>query len=220
MADEFQFTARNGSIATDFDSLNGQWAANGTTLYLLFRLHVRPEADVEGLLDEYYQAFGPAGPQVKAYFDFWEHHSTSNRLVSADVMRRNHADNQYAYLRAAYELYPTQTFVRAEAILKQAADAARESDPLYGRRVEFLQLGLEHARMVRQLSELFSAKAPQDTIRRHVEDLVAFRRRTEHLIIADFMRAANSENAAFGKDFDFNLYPMARPQITIKATRP
>ena len=32
---------------TDFDSLKGQWAAQGPNLYLLARIHVRPEAPVD-----------------------------------------------------------------------------------------------------------------------------------------------------------------------------
>ncbi len=45
---------------TDFDSLQGQWAAQRPNLYLLSRIHVRPEMPVDGILDEYYAAFGPA----------------------------------------------------------------------------------------------------------------------------------------------------------------
>lgn len=220
MADEFQFTARNGSIGTDFDSLNGQWAANGTTLYLLFRLHVRPEAEVEDLLNEYYSAFGPAAPHVKAYFDFWEAHSFSNRAVSASIMSRNQATIQYTILRAAHELYPLDAFERAEAILRQAASAAKGADPQAARRVEYLREGLAHARLTRDLSALFASKASPDAIRRQVDELVAFRRRAEALHIADFTRAAEGEISSYGQTFDFNLHPMPKPAVTLPATTP
>ena len=36
-ADQFQYFAAHGMIATDFDSLLGQWAAQGPTMYLLAR---------------------------------------------------------------------------------------------------------------------------------------------------------------------------------------
>jgi hypothetical protein len=66
-ADAFRFYARNGMTGTDFDSLQGQWAAQGPNLYLLARIHVRPEAPVDDLLDEYYNAFGPAADTIKEY---------------------------------------------------------------------------------------------------------------------------------------------------------
>lgn len=218
MADEFQFTARNGSIGTDFDSLNGQWAANGTTLYMLFRLHVRPVTDVETLLAEYYQAFGPAAPQVRAYFDFWEAHAFSNRVASAGIMSRNQANIQYTHLRAAHELYPTGAFDRAAAILQSAADAVKDADPRYAQRVVFLQEGLTHTRMTRDLAALFADQAAPEILRQHVEALIAFRRRTEQLDIADFMRAGDSEVTSFGSRFDFALHPVPKPQITITTT--
>ena len=49
-ADEFQHAMRNGMVATDFDSLTGQWAAQGPNLYTAARLHVRPEAPVDEVL--------------------------------------------------------------------------------------------------------------------------------------------------------------------------
>jgi hypothetical protein len=68
-ADDFQHAARNGMAASDFDSLTGQWGVQGPNLYLLLRLHTQPGGDGDDLLAEYYAAFGPAGPAVKAYFD-------------------------------------------------------------------------------------------------------------------------------------------------------
>ena len=64
-ADDFQHQVRNGMVATDFDSLTGQWGTQGPNLYLLLRLHTRPEAKPDELLAEYYSAFGPAAKDVK-----------------------------------------------------------------------------------------------------------------------------------------------------------
>ena len=108
MAEEFQFIYKNGAIGTDFDALTGQWAVNGTTLYLLSRLHNRPEASVEKLLNEYYAAFGPAAMYIKAYFDFWEAHTTSNRAIygfGGSLENYNH------YAR---KMFPRESFEQAE----------------------------------------------------------------------------------------------------------
>ncbi|MCD6361920.1 MAG: DUF4838 domain-containing protein, partial [Armatimonadetes bacterium] len=49
-ADEFQFEWRNGMVATDFDSLTGQWATQGTDLYALVRLHTQADRDIDDIL--------------------------------------------------------------------------------------------------------------------------------------------------------------------------
>jgi len=43
MGDDFKYMIKNGCADTDFDGFTGQWAANGTTSYLLFRLHNHPD---------------------------------------------------------------------------------------------------------------------------------------------------------------------------------
>ena len=115
-ADAFQFYARNGMIGTDFDSLQGQWAAQGPNLYLLSRLHVRPETEVDTLLDEYYAAFGPASDDVKAYFTYWEDYAVQNSPRAADLVRsRRGPSRRYAkYAQVAERLYPPEVFPPAE----------------------------------------------------------------------------------------------------------
>jgi len=217
MADIYQFTLRHGADGFDFDMLNGQWAVNGTTLYLLHRLHEHPEMGVEELLEEYYLAFGPAAPHVKAYFDYWEVHTTANGLIAGEVMGRNKANNLHTYLRAAHDFYPPESFDRAEAILNKARDAVEgNADPLYARRVDFLAKGLAHARMTARLSALFAEKADPERIRQLVEELVAFRRETEGLCIADFTKAGGDELKSFGDGFDFTVKTMPYKPVEMK----
>src|SRR5262249_55324982 len=68
-ADDFQNEAHHGMVATDFDSLTGQWGTQGPNLYLLMRLHTHPDTNVDALLNEYYSGFGAAAGLVKQYFD-------------------------------------------------------------------------------------------------------------------------------------------------------
>ena len=50
---------------TDFDGGCVHWAATGPLYYVTARLHWDHMADVETLLNEYYQAFGSLAPVVR-----------------------------------------------------------------------------------------------------------------------------------------------------------
>lgn len=159
-ADAFQFYAKNGMIGTDFDSLMGQWAAQGPNLYLLARIHVRPDAPVDTLLDEFYSAFGPAKDAVHEYFQYWEDYSTKNRERAADSIktRREGKFRRYAmYALVADELYPPEVFEPAQAILDRASTTVRvNTGSEYAQRVAFLQEGLNHARICIETAKMMN----------------------------------------------------------------
>ncbi len=206
-ADMYKFIEQNGAVGTSFDSLKGQWAVQGPTLYLLARLHTRPEAGVEELLTEYYQAFGPASTQVKAYFDYWEAYTTkidyrwdeiAEEMISpprAIVQWRRY--NTYAHY--AHHLFTPEAFERGQEILDRAA-AAVPDDPEneYTRRVRFLQKGLDHARKTAALTALFedeevSAEEREEAYR----DLVEFRQQTEDWFISNLTHAVRQESTSW-----------------------
>jgi len=193
--DAFQFYARNGMTGTDFDSLQGQWAAQGPNLYLLSRIHVRPEMPVDAILDEYYAAFGPASEDVKEYFTYWEDYAIKNSPRAAEAIRsrRDGYFRRYAlYAQVADELYPPEVFPPAEAILEQATEAAKGSnDPTYANRVLFLQQGLIHARQcvstARVVNDPGASLAEKKAA---IAELVKVRRGLENTNIANMDRAA------------------------------
>ena len=161
-AGAFQFYAKNGMVATDFDSLQGMWAAQGPNLYLLARIHVRPEAPVDELLDEYYAAFGPAKDAVRGYFDHWEQYSVDNRARAAQAIqtRRDGHFRRYAlYAAVADELYPPEVFDAGFALLDKAQEAAAKGESIHAERVAFLRAGLEHARRCVETAVVMNAPA-------------------------------------------------------------
>ncbi len=191
-ADAFRFYAQHGMYATDFDSLQGMWAAQGPNLYLLARLHVRPDATPGELLDEYYAAFGPAADAVRAYFAYWEQYSIDNRERAADAIRTRHDGHfrRYAhYARVADELYPPRVFERGFALLASAAAQAGH-DTLYGARVDWLQTGLEHARQCVAAAQVMNdpAATPADRAGA-LAALAHYRRSVEASGIANMDRA-------------------------------
>jgi hypothetical protein len=197
-AEEFQHYARHGMVATDFDSLTAQWAAQGTNLYLLFRLHARPDRPVDELLGEYYSAFGPAAEQVRRYFDYWEDYTMSDRDRFDRAQQEAGVSRYRQTARFAYAVFPPEVFEPAEKILGEAAEAAA-GDPTCAARVEFLRKGLEHAKMCARLSALMAAgdSASREAARGLMDEIVAFRRATEGDFIANYDHCAAVEERSW-----------------------
>jgi hypothetical protein len=194
-ADAFQFYARHGMTGTDFDSLQGQWAAQGPNLYLLARLHVRPEAPVDDLLAEYYRAFGPAADTVKAYWDYWESYAVKNSPRAFESIRSRRGGNfrRYAlYAQVADGLYPAACFEPAGAILRRALEKTSAGDAAtYKQRVLFLRDGLRHAEQCSATAAVVNdPDRPLAEKRAAVARLREVRRGLEHTDVANMDRAA------------------------------
>lgn len=197
-ADEFKDQVRQGMVATDYDALTGQWAAQGPNLYLLTRLQTRPEADPATLLAEYYSAFGAGGPKVKASFDYWERYAIEN-IERAGVLFADNTTRWRAYAKVAHILFPETCFTPAETLLAEAAEAVA-ADPESLARVRFLQAGLTHAKLCARAASLLSLNEPGASAERGraaYDELVAFRRAHEREWIANFNHSAWIEEASW-----------------------
>lgn len=144
-ADEFAHAAKNGMIATDFDSLTAMWATQGPQNYLFARWQTRLQAPVDKVLDEYYAGFGPAAKPVKAYFDYWEKYTMDNLERWREVSKRT-GGNWITYPRMAHETHPQEAIAEGWRLLT-AAKVAAAPDPAALARVAFLEKGLAHAEM-------------------------------------------------------------------------
>lgn len=210
-ADAFQFYHRNGMMGTDFDSLQGMWAAQGPNLYTLARIHVRPDADVETILGEYYGAFGPAEAAVRTYFQYWEDYSTKNSPRAADAIksRRGGMFRRYAhYALTADELYPPEVFPSAFALLDNASAAvAGDTDSVYAGRVRFLRTGLEHAlKCVETAAVVNNAASTAAERGAALAELAKYRRGIEGIGIANMDRAAIIETDSWDEIEGFTGY--------------
>lgn len=191
-ADDFQHAARNGMAATDFDSLTGQWGTQGPNLYLLVRLHTRPATAADELLAEYYGAFGAAAPAVKAYFDYWERFLLDGRPRLAEAFAERVASRWRSFAKVEHKVFPAECFAPADALLQQAARLAA-GDQVAAARVEFLRLGLAHAKLCVQVSDRLSladAAATPERGREALLELLAFRRAHERSWISNFNHCA------------------------------
>ena len=198
-AEDFRHQAQHGMVATDFDSLTGQWSTQGPTLYLLLRLHTKPDASADELLAEYYSGFGAAAPHVKAYFDHWERYTMENRPLIMDVFEDRVASRWRSWAKAAHRVFPAECFDAGFALLARAKTAA-ERQPEAAARVEFLRLGLQHAELCGRVAKLLTLADPEATPQRGSEalrELLAFRRKHERQWLGNFNHNAWVEEASW-----------------------
>ena len=154
----FKFAYEHGMEGADFDSLTGQWAAQGLRLYMHFRLLNKPDLDLADIRAEYCAAFGPAADTMDRYFAYWEDYAFENcmRIIElyADVHWR-----YSSYVRRAHDAFPPESFGPAEALLEQALLEAQASElPEFADRVRFVRSGLDHARLATRLTALFDRR--------------------------------------------------------------
>ncbi len=198
-ADDFQNEVRHGMVATDFDSLTGQWGTQGPSLYLLMRLHTRPDANVDELLAEYYAGFGAASALVKEYFDTWERYTMSNREKTNQTFETLEASRWRTWAKAAHAVFPAECFAPREAILQRAA-AVVSGDTEASARVEFLRTGLAHANLASRVAALLTVADPQSTPERGAQalgELLRFRRANERRWFANLNHEAWVESASW-----------------------
>ncbi len=212
-ADDFQHEARHGMVATDFDSLTGQWSTQGPNLYLLMQLQTRPDADPDALLAEYYSAFGGAAAAVKAYFDYWENYTMTHRPLLVKSFADLGASRWRTFARAAQAVFPPSCFPPAEAILATARMAAA-GDREAAERVAFLADGLAHAQLCARAAALLTLGDPQSTPARGkqaLDELLAFRRAHEREWIGNFNHDAWVEDLSWKLSAETKQQPELYP---------
>ncbi len=140
MADSIRHAYDTG-IQGFYAELYPRWSIDGPKAWLAARLLREPEADVDALLEDYYETFfGPAAEPMRAYFEFAEERWASQEGRPFWL--------RYYFDFAQLELYPPEVCVRARAYLDEAVDRAGEREP-YGGRVALYAEGF-------RLTELYS----------------------------------------------------------------
>jgi hypothetical protein len=137
--EDFRFAAEHRCLGLYFDLFWLHWSTQGPHYYALAHLAWNPQTDVAALMDDYYQrGFGPAGAEVRAYWQLMER--TRMEFVAAEPSRHR-----------AYHLpqkYTPELFARAQSHLDVAAKRLAAADEKYLRRLHFIQCGLDYARLV------------------------------------------------------------------------
>lgn len=197
-AGEFiRFTAREGSQGCWYDGLFGHYGVQAMSLYVQMRLMADPDLEVDAVRAEFCSAFGPAAAAVDRYFRYWEEYS--EKIVLDGERFPQYGPRTY-YLAARH--YTPEKIAAAKAILDEGLAAVRPSpEPEFAARVEFLQAGLEHARLFavllaalewdgKILRPCVTDEARFEAAKKAYADLLAFRRAHEQLPISDLGHAA------------------------------
>jgi len=131
-----------GLTVTDFDCQYQHWALKGLTYYVLAEMLCDPGADPDAIIDDYCHAgFGPAAQHVRAYFDALE--ALTDRIFE---------DSEYlgrkTNLWRLAEYYDDATLAELQGHLDAARQAAGGDEAILAR-LDFLQVGIDYARLNR-----------------------------------------------------------------------
>ena len=146
--DHFLIGVKNGIVGTDYDSLHGFWDTTGLADYILARAHIDPSKSFEYWVDEYCSAFGPAAPEVKAYFDYFRTEVFGKRLVphrAAIAERGRYGNFRRGLMWDMPKYYFEKDFDLTDAILKKGL--AKKLTPGQKAQLERLLLANRHARL-------------------------------------------------------------------------
>lgn len=186
MADDFVFALNHGLVQAEYDAMLGYWASWGPTYYVLPRLMWEGrDADPEQLITEWYEAFGPARREMRAYYDFWEQHirSVYNQpgwTAHAVSLGEGRGGPRAGRLLSISDVYTPAVLDQAQALLDAAVAAASDADPSVARMIENIQLNQQNAVLTARVAALVRASwddpsqaAALSTAR---QELLAFRR--------------------------------------------
>lgn len=194
------YAAEHGLIATDFDSLTGQWATQGPNLYVVAQKNAHPGMPVERLLDEYFGGFGPANKQVKAYFSHWE---TITESI-AEKYPQGHDDLSYAWFyRGAGLVYTPEVMEQGRILLAKAVSAAK-GDVVAAERVSFLEKGLRNAELTLAVQEAYVRYTTTGDMERYgaaLERLDEFRKSVDAENVCNMGFLARAESRTWDRSF-------------------
>ncbi len=175
--DFFRFARQNGMIGFYFDSLKGYWATQGPCYYVIARISARPDLSVDDAIEEWCSAFGSAAPPIRKYVEYWERHtrllyspgpgngpSPYKQICQRCGLAVTGGDMRFPWRVLPYA-YGEDALLPAERLLKTAMVRARQEDPLVRARIQFLQDGLKHLRLTRDVVAMANDRGPKPFVR-------------------------------------------------------
>lgn len=151
LGEDLKFALAHHLKGTDFDSLTSKYSTQGPSLYMLAKILNHPDASVDGVLDEFYGAFGPAQKTVKQYFELWESvypsFSTEEQAAHIKAKRKYGCGIYGPFYLLADEIFTPSVMERGRSLLQQAQkDAAGEA--VATARIEWLAKGLTQCELM------------------------------------------------------------------------
>ena len=146
--EDFRFLADHKCRGITVDGVPNHYGTQGLQYYIMAQLMWNPYQDVDPLVEDFCnRGFGPAAPDVRAYFQLME---------EAQLAVLNHPEwfpgmgttRDPLSETILPESYPPELLDKSDRILAQAAEALKAAPEVYRKRLEFLQRGQEFTRLM------------------------------------------------------------------------
>ncbi len=135
---DIKFMHANHGRGIYIDAVWEHWATQGPQFYVMTQLLWDPEKDGQAILDDYYKrAFGPAAEDIEAYFDTFE----KPRMAFVEKYNFNTERRHFP------DLYTDELLASAGDHLKAAAAKTNGAPEIFGKRVAFIQAGLDYTKL-------------------------------------------------------------------------
>ncbi len=139
---DIKYLASTGLKVTDFDTAVNHWAMCGLNYYLTVQLLWDPARSVDDIENDYCRAgFGPGASAIRHYFDTLE--QMDDKLAASETYL-----GWWKYTPVLARQFTDEFLARLTGYLDEASTAAG-SDEKIKKRVEFLRVGVDYARVNR-----------------------------------------------------------------------
>ena len=163
MAEDLKHFAHTGMIGVDIPNIHGHWATQGLNYYVLAKILWNPDLDARSIVDDYCnRGFGGAAAAIKKYYSrlieltgqLAAYNGTRDKDVEG-ILARGEATEEDRAVRtlarktqvSAWEVvYTPKVMTELEGYLGEARRLAT-GQPATRKRVEFLSLGFDYARL-------------------------------------------------------------------------
>jgi hypothetical protein len=167
MGEDILFLVENGTVSTDFDSLNGHWSTASPTYYATARLHWDTHMKADEAWREYIEAFGPAADAVGEYFLHWRKVFEDTYLRPDIDKLSKQADPIGGWLglrKVVGMLFTKELFDKGRGLLEKARKAAAGQEDVL-KSINVLQIGLDHGEKMVKAAQFTVARKPDKKVR-------------------------------------------------------
>ncbi len=201
LGEDLAFCAKHGMIATDFDSLTGQWATQGPNLYVLARMNSQPTKPVNDILDEYYSGFGPAKAAVRKYFLHWEKVDEAITEAFYNKAAKEYGGNWQVFYCMADSIFTPTVMSKGWELLDKAEKAAK-GDRVAEARVDFLKKGLRNVDLTlatQKANREYRKTGVEEPFHQAMKELYAYRKSIESDYIGNFNMLSRWEDITWDR---------------------
>ena len=207
--DLFNFSLKNGMVATDMDACTGHFGAQGLVNYVIASLNHRRNVPLSVLENEFYSSFGAAKDKVKEYFDYVTYISMKVPFRNPLDTKTNEGGQLWLNLfLIADNIFKPEVMGKCAGILNDALNVPG-LDPVSRERVRILQFGLKNAILTIAAQKEFrkyKAGGPIKPFDDAVAKLDEFRASIEHTPAVNVGMLRRLENRHWHKDLPIKRF--------------